>query len=260
MANNYLITGYWGEPHVTVENDRGIHAAIFGAGRFVLPVGNQFRAEYIGNNTVRVYDGKLINNGAFAGIPVGQYIDLYIPEAKQGMTRKDLIVFQYSKDVATLKESGVFVVVSGEETGGTAADPELTQQDILSDTATFDQMPLWSVTVSSTVISDPVKLFTVNDNLATIYNALTKAMENLSKDFDNHEINKTNPHGVTAAQVGASPTGHKHTTSEITDFPTSMKPTAHGHTKSEITDFPTTETWKFTLEDGSIVTKAVYVG
>lgn len=33
----------------------------------------------------------------------------------------------------------------------------------------------------------------------------------------------------------------------------------HTHTKSEITDL-TTETWTFTLEDGSTVTKAVYVG
>lgn len=83
----------------------------------------------------------------------------------------------------------------------------------------------------------------------------------------------------TASDLGASPTGHKHTTSEITDFPTSMKPTAHSHTKSDITDFPTsmtptahthtksqitdfptTETWTFTLENGSTVTKKVYVG
>lgn len=41
MTENYLITGYWGEPHVTAENDRGINAAIFGAGRFVLPVGGK---------------------------------------------------------------------------------------------------------------------------------------------------------------------------------------------------------------------------
>ena len=36
MAKNYLITGYWGEPHVTSENDRGIHAGTFGIGRFLL--------------------------------------------------------------------------------------------------------------------------------------------------------------------------------------------------------------------------------
>ena len=219
MANNYLITGYWGEPHVTVENDRGINAAIFGAGRFVFPIGKQFRAEYIGNNTVRVYDGKLIDNGAIAGIPVGQYIDLLIPETGQGMTRNDLIVFQYSKDAATLIESGNFVVVKGAE-GETATDPELTQQDILSDTAIFDQMPLWRVSVSNTIISEPVQLFTVCDNLATIYGNLTRAMAQLLSDFevyktavgktvDGHTSDKENPHGVTAEQAGAAPVLHR---------------------------------------------------
>lgn len=159
MAENYLITGYWGEPHVTSENDRGINAAIFGSGRFVLPVGNQFRAEYIGNNTVRIYDGKLIDNGAIAGIPSGEYIDVQIPEAGQGMKRNDLIVFQYSKDKSTLVESGLFVVIHGEETSGTATDPELTQQDILTNEATFDQMALWRVPVSGVVISAPEILY-----------------------------------------------------------------------------------------------------
>ena len=159
MSDNYLITGYWGEPHVTAENDRGINAAIFGAGRFVLPVGNQFRAEYIGNNTIRVYDGKLIDNGAVAGIPAGQYVDLLIPETAQGMKRNDIIVFQYSKDAATLVESGVFAVVNGVETQGTASDPVLTQQDLLSNTATFDQMALWRISVSGTIISEPELLY-----------------------------------------------------------------------------------------------------
>ena len=213
MVNNYLITGYWGEPHVTVENDRGINAAIFGAGRFVLPVGNQFRAEYIGNNTVRVYDGKLINNGAFAGIPAGQYVDLLIPETGQGMTRNDLIVFQYSKNTETLVESGNFVVIHGAESSKTASDPELTQQDILTDTATFDQMPLYRVSVSNTIISAPEQLFTVNDNLATIFGALSRTMAQLSADMQNtlngHTDDKENPHGVTAEQAGAAPILHR---------------------------------------------------
>lgn len=197
MDNNYLITGYWGEPHVTVENDRGINAAIFGAGRFVFPIGNQFRAEYIGNNTVRVYDGKLIDNGAIAGIPVGRYVDLLIPETGQGMKRNDLIVFQYSKDAATLVESGNFVVVKGAESG-TPTDPVLTEQDILSDTATFDQMPLWRVSVSGAVISDPVQLFTVCDNLATICGNLTRAMAQLLSDTE-------------TAIEGKAPTSHRST-------------------------------------------------
>lgn len=179
MSENYLITGYWGKPHVTSENDRGINAAIFGAGRFVLPVGEQFRAEYIGNNTVRIYDGKLIDNGAAAGIPAGEYVDLLIPEAGQGKNRNDLIIFQYSQDPSTLIESGVFMVLSGDEVSGTATDPALSQQDILSNEATLDQMALWRVPVSGTTISAPVKLFSVSKN---IKNAGVSVVEATSSD------------------------------------------------------------------------------
>jgi hypothetical protein len=161
MANNYLITGYWGEPHVTAENDRGINAAIFGAGRFVLPVGERFRAEYIGNNTIRIYDGKLVDNGACAGIPAGEYVDLLITNAGQGMHRNDLIVFQYSQDAYTLIESGTFVVVQGDETRVSATDPVLTQEDLLSNRATKDQMALWRVSVYGATISAPEQLFTL---------------------------------------------------------------------------------------------------
>lgn len=159
MADNYLITGYWGEPHVTPENDRGINAAIFGAGQFVLPVGEQFRAEYIGNNTVRMYDGKLIDNGAIAGIPAGEYVDLLIPEAGQGMNRIDYIVFEYTLDTSTLIEKGVFKVLSGVETAGTASGPSFYHEDILTGKAKKDQMPLWKVSVSGSVISTPEILY-----------------------------------------------------------------------------------------------------
>ena len=163
MADTYLITGYWGEPHVTSENDRGINAATFGTGRFVLPVGEQFKAEYIGNNTVRMYDGKLMDNGAAAGIPAGEFIDLLISNAGQGMKRNDLIVFQYAQDASTLIESGRFVVIQGEETSGTAVDPALTQQDLLSGTATFDQMAMWRISVSGATIAAPEQVFTVGE-------------------------------------------------------------------------------------------------
>ena len=158
MADNYLITGYWGEPHVTAENDRGINAAMFGTGRFVLPVGRQFEAAYIGNNTIRLYDGKLMDNGAAAGIPAGEYVDLLIANAGQGKKRNDLIVFQYSQDASTLIESGKFVVIQGEETSGTASDPVLTQEDLLSGNATFDQMPLYRVSVSGATIAAPTRV------------------------------------------------------------------------------------------------------
>lgn len=171
---NYLITGYWGEPHVTAENDRGLNAAIFGAGKYVLPVGKQFKAEFIGNRTVRIYDGKLLDNGALAGIPAGKYVDVQIPEAGQNMNRNDMIVFQYSQDNATLIETGVFTVVTGTETSGTASDPVLTEDDLTYDEATFDQMPLWRVPVSGAAVSTPEPVFQVRfagERLATAHSA-----------------------------------------------------------------------------------------
>lgn len=183
MSGNYLITGYWGEPHVTAENDRGFNAAVFGAGKFVLPVGEMFRAEYIGNNTVRVYDGKLLDGGALAGIPAGKYLDFLIPEAGQGMNRNDLIIFEYSQDASTMIESGVFKVVSGVETSGTAVDPELHEENILSDEAMLDQMALLRVSVSGAVISDPEALFEVARNAKDITPSAYNLLDN--SDFSN---------------------------------------------------------------------------
>ena len=183
MADNYLITGYHGEPHVTAENDRGFNAAVFGSGKFVLPVGEMFRAEYIGNNTVRIYDGKLLDGGALAGIPAGKYVDFLIPEAGQGMNRNDLIIFEYSQDASTLIESGVFKVVSGTETSGTAVDPVLHEEDILSDEATLDQMALLRVPVSGAVISAPESLFEIARNLESTESYPNNLLVN--SDFSN---------------------------------------------------------------------------
>lgn len=183
MADNYLITGYWGEPHITPENDRGINASIFGAGKFVLPVGERFRPEIVGSNTVRIYDGKLMNNGAAAGIPAGEYVDLSVPYASQGMMRADIIAFQYEKDPSTLVETGRFVVVHGEEIAlptdpddvQTPPDPVLTSDNLLTDKATFDQFPLWRILVTEMTLSlegdyAETKLFSLKPN--TTYNTL----------------------------------------------------------------------------------------
>lgn len=206
MTENYLITGYWGEPHVTAENDRGINAAIFGAGRFVLPVGEKFRAEYMGNNTIRIYDGKLMDNGAAAGIPAGSYVDLLIANAGQGMKRSDIIAFQYSQDASTLVESGSFVVIQGTETSGTAADPALTQNDLLEGDAAFDQMPLYRVPVSGTTISAPVKLFATSKSIADLSGGETITPDDIGAAY---EVSKLTPSGGVASLTLADNTEYR---------------------------------------------------
>lgn len=231
MADNYLITGYHGEPHVTAENDRGIHAGIFGKGRFVLPVGEQFNAEYVGNNIVRMYDGKLIDNGAAAGIPAGRYIEMLIPAAGQGMNRNDLIIFQYTRDASTLIESGTFHLLQGEETSGTASDPELTQEDLLTDNADIDQFALWRVSVSGSAVAAPVQLF-----------ELTKTIPDLSENEDGDFLK-------------ASDIADNLTTND-SQKPLSAK---QGVELKALIDGFSTETWTFTLEDDTTVTKQVVV-
>lgn len=225
---NYLITGYWGQPHVTSENDRGINAGIIGAGRYVLPVGEQFKADYIGNNTIRLYDGKLVDNGAAAGIPAGEYIDLYVPNAKDGMKRNDIIAFQYSQDISTLIESGQFVVIQGEETSGTAADPEMVQADLLSNRATLDQMALWRVSIAGSVIAAPVPLFSVSKSLSDVSTSGGgNSSGGSSSDVTLPEIWPIDRGGTganTAAQalanLGAAAKTHAHELSEINGLQT----------------------------------------
>ena len=226
MANNYLITGYWGTPHVTAENDRGIHAAIFGAGRFVLPVGERFRAEYIGNNTIRMYDGKLLDNGAAAGIPAGEYVDLTIVNSSQGMKRNDLIIFQYRQDASTLIETGIFTVLQGTETSGTPSDPQLVQSDLLSGSAASDQVALWRVPVTGATIGAPVQMFVTAENIVNHKHTKSEISDFPSSmpasDVKAWAKASTKP-AYTASEVGAAPTTHTHTVSQITDLPEWVK-------------------------------------
>ena len=57
--------------------------------------------------------------------------------------------------------------------------------------------------------------------------------------FDNHKHTKSE---ITDFPTAMAPTSHKHAKSEITDFPTSMTPSAHTHPRSEISDFPASMT------------------
>ncbi len=202
MPDNYLITGYQGEPHVTAENDRGIHAGIVGAGRFVLPVGKQFMAGKIGSNTVRMRDGKLLDNGAAAGIPVGEYIDFTFSSTAQGKRRNDLIVFQYTRNASSQIERGTFVVVKGTETSGTPTDPELTQWDLLSGNPVMDQMPLWRVPVSDSAVSTPVQMFTVSKSLEYLAELFSLPIQNaVAKYFEE------NPNAVVDVMREAAASG-----------------------------------------------------
>lgn len=68
-----IVTGYTGGDHINPSMDGARIAGIIGADNYVLQVGEQFRAEVITANTVRVYDGDLIINGRQGRIAPDSY-------------------------------------------------------------------------------------------------------------------------------------------------------------------------------------------
>ena len=99
----------------------------------------------------------------------------------------------------------------------------------LGTTAAYNDITVKDTNNTIYVKTDDNTIATINAELNSLSNRAT-ALEGRATDLESR---------CTALEKDKSNTGHKHSKSEITDFPTSMTPTAHTHEKSEITDFPT---------------------
>ena len=92
-----IITGHTGKEHVTAEAAGALHAGVIGTGKYVLAGGNQFAAEIVSNNLIKIKSGELVNQGRHMRIPVNSYEEVTIQNGAQGMHRSDLIVMRYKK-------------------------------------------------------------------------------------------------------------------------------------------------------------------
>ena len=301
MANMHLVTGYAGTAHVTAADQGTLHTAIFGNGEFVFDKGNKLSASAISSNTVRVLDGDIMMQGRYIRLNEDNFVDLTIESGVQGVYRHDLIVVRYTKDDRTGVEEVNLAVIKGSYAASDPADPAYTAGDILEKHELLNEMPLYRVVLNGLTIEAVEKLFTVDetrDHTHTKEQITNFPASMPASDVYSWAKAKNKPtytasevgaapssHGnhvpavqtannatflrndntwqkVTPANIGASESGHKHTKSEITDFPSSMpasdvyswakaatKPTytasdvgaaavSHKHDKSEITDFP----------------------
>ena len=106
-----IITGHTGKEHVTAEAAGALHAGVIGTGKFVLTGGNQFAAEIVSNNLIKIKSGELVNQGRHMRIPVNSYEEVTIQNGAQGMHRSDLIVMRYKKDTSAQVESAELVLI-----------------------------------------------------------------------------------------------------------------------------------------------------
>lgn len=154
-----LVTGYWGQNHVTAEQEADLNAGIFGSGFYVLPVGEKMRAEAVTSNQIRIFDGIFVGYGRQASIEEGGYENVEIENGTSGLRRNDMIVVKYTKEEQSGIEGVSFEVLKG-QTGSTAQDPVPNKQDIRAG-AFESEMPLYRVKLNGLAIEAIEPLFTV---------------------------------------------------------------------------------------------------
>ena len=163
----HLVTGYAGYAHISSADDGAFNAAFFGDGQYVMEFGNQFEGSIIDNNTVRILDGEGLMYGRHFRIDPNTHEDLTITTGTAGTNRIDLICMTYEKNASDETEKCYLQVIKGTSSSGTAVAPKPTDGNILNG-ASFNQMPLYKVTIEGVVLK---KIETLFETLPT-YKAL----------------------------------------------------------------------------------------
>ena len=223
----HLVTGHAGREHITSADHGAFHNALLLSGSYVLNSGNKFSASVITNNTIKISDGELIMQGRHVRLQPGEYEEVTIENGAQDSARIDLIVARYVKDGTTGSENVSFVVIKGASVVSNPSVPAHIEGNILNGVLTAD-FPLYRVPVDGLNVGELVTLFEVKDSFDKRINEIMDGTKKVGKAKD---ADKVGGHGADYF----SPSGHKHSKSEITDFPSTMTPSAHNQSASTIT-------------------------
>ena len=177
----HLVTGYAGYEHITSDDQASFNASFFGVGQYVMEVGNKLEASIIDNNTIRVLDGDILMKGRHIRHKKNTYEDLTIETGAAGVNRCDLIVAEYSKDEMTGIETAALKVLKGAEAENAVA-PSYTDGDLLAG-ASFNQMPLYKVTIKGVVLLSVTPLF---ETIPTYAELARRAVEKFVADCTSH--------------------------------------------------------------------------
>ena len=155
-----IVDGMTGTKHISSDDLSALNVATIGKADCVLKYGDDFKLTMASANSatlgtgVGMVGGKRFWNQAATS--------LTIQSGTQGQKRNDLVVARYAKTSAGI-ESITPVVIKGTPTTGTAADPDVTANDL----------KLWRVPLDGISVGDPVKLFEPVASLATIGNSVS---------------------------------------------------------------------------------------
>lgn len=177
--NMKIITGHTGKNHVESDDDRYLHAGIFGKGSYVLNTGTKLNAEIVTSNIIRIGSGDIMHQGTHARIPYGEYEDVTIDNGTTGYKRIDCIYAMYNKIGGI--ESVELEVLKGTPDASDPAAPGYAEYDILEGN-TLSPMLLYEVELDGVNIVRVTSMFKVVTFLDNVYdkayiNEIKKEME-----------------------------------------------------------------------------------
>ncbi len=150
-----IVDGMTGTKHISSDDLAALNTATVGKADCVLEYGDDFKLTMASANSatlgtgVGMVGGKRFWNQAATS--------LTIQSGTQGQKRNDLIVARYAKTSAGI-ESITPVVIKGTPSADTAADPEVTANDL----------KLWRIPLDGINAGAPVKLFDTVEPLASL--------------------------------------------------------------------------------------------
>lgn len=156
-----IVDGMTGTKHISSDDLSALNIATIGKADCVLKYGDNFKLTMASANSatlgtgVGMVGGKRFWNQAATSLTV--------QSGTQGQKRNDLIVARYAKTSSGI-ESITPVVIKGTPTTGTAADPEVTANDL----------KLWRVPLNGISVGEPVKLFEPVASLATLGDSVSQ--------------------------------------------------------------------------------------
>ena len=153
-----IITGKTATEHVNSEDDRGLHAGIFGSGSYVLNTGTKLQASIVSSTTIRISSGDLVHQGCHARIPYNEYDEVTIDAGTTGYNRVDIIVARYEKRAGI--ESMSLVAIKGQPSSSTPVSPSYNNGNILAGDSISD-MPLYKVELNGVNIVGVTQLFKI---------------------------------------------------------------------------------------------------
>lgn len=141
-------------PHIYAENDAAIYQAILGDADMLLNYGDCFRIDILGYNSIRVNSGLLAVQGHMGVIEIGDSQVLTLSNGTSGVTRKDLVVAQFTTTGNHGTDTFQLKVLTG---GSDGSDPTYTAED-LNDGGKTREFPIARVTMTGLSITSAVIL------------------------------------------------------------------------------------------------------